>query len=137
MEKPDFTGTWKFNPSESLLQIPAPDATVFVIDHREPLFRFSRTHFVGGKSDTFELNLTTDGKEVVGEHGALHFRSRAYWDGETLVFETTFAQGGEEGVNIVRYSLSDTLNALIAEEGLRSKNINYDNKWVLDKQPSA
>lgn len=61
MPKPNFTGTWKFNPANSVLQIPAPDATVFVIDHREPVLRISRTHIVGEKQDTFSLDLTTDG----------------------------------------------------------------------------
>ncbi len=29
--KPDFTGTWKFNPGKSRLQIPIPDSAIFVI----------------------------------------------------------------------------------------------------------
>ena len=133
VKKPDFTGTWKFNPSKSMLQIPGPDASVFVIDHREPLLRLSRTHIFEGRSDTFELDLTTNGKEVIGEHGELHLRSRAYWEGETLVFETNVLQRGEGGVNIVRYTLSNTMDSLVAEERLRSIKINYDNRWVLDK----
>ncbi len=134
MAKPDFTGTWKFNSSKSTLQIPRPDATLFVIDHREPIFRISRTHIVQGKTDTFELHLTTDGKEVVGEHGELRFRSRAYWDGETLVFETNIVRKDDVGVNIVRYTLNDTQDLLQADEHLRSRTINYNNIWVLDKQ---
>ena len=134
MEKPNFTGTWKFNSSKSVLQIPGPDATVFAIDHREPLFRLSRTHVVEGKSDTLELDLTTDGKEVIGEQGDLRFCSRAYWDGETLVFQSNVVQRGEAGANTVRYTLSDTRNSLLAEERLRGKNINSDNKWVLDRE---
>ena len=137
MNKPDFSGTWKFNAQRSVLQSPAPEVTVFVIDHREPLFRISRTHVFGGKTDTFNLELTTDGKEVLGEHGLLHFRARAYWEGETLVFESEIEQGKERGVNLVGYTLSENGSALIAEEHLRSTRLNYDNRWVLDKQPQA
>ena len=137
MKKPDFSGTWKFNADKSVLQIPAPDVTVFVIDHREPVFRISRTHVFGGKTDTFNLELTTDGKEVVGEHKILHFRARAYWEGETLVFESNIEQSGETGVNLVGYTLSESGNTLVAEEHLRSTRLNYDNRWVLDKQPQA
>ena len=137
MAKPNFTGTWEFNSSKSTLQIPRPDATVFTIDHREPIFRFSRTHIVQGKTDTLELHLTTDGKEVVGEHGELRFRSRAYWDGDTLVFETHLEQKEEDGVNIVRDTLSNTGHLLLADEHLRSRTINYNNMWVLDKQPQT
>jgi hypothetical protein len=134
MNKPNFTGTWTFNASKSELQITPPDATVFVVDHREPMFRLSRTHIAGGKSDTFEIELTTDGAEVVGEHGQLHFRSCAHWEGETLVFESHLVQGDETGTNVVKYTLDDTRDTLIAEERLRSTNINYDNRWILDKQ---
>ena len=92
---------------------------------------------VQGKTDTLKLHLPTDSKEVVGEHGELRFRSRAYWDGETLVFETNIAQKDEDGVNIVRYTLSDTGDLLLADEHFRSRTINYNNMWVLDKQPQT
>lgn len=49
--RPDFTGTWRFNPARSVLQIAAPDATIFVVDHREPTLRISQTHIVGDKQD--------------------------------------------------------------------------------------
>ncbi len=45
----------------------APDSTLFVIDHREPVLRISRTHVVGARGDTFAIVLTTDGREVAVE----------------------------------------------------------------------
>jgi hypothetical protein len=115
LAKPDFSGTWRFDPGKSALQIPAPDATVFVIEHREPALRITRTHVSGGKSDTFTLDLTTDGKEVALMRGGLRLRARAYWDGEVLVFDSKVARGGVEGTNVVRYALD------------------YDNRWVMEK----
>ncbi len=135
MVKPDFSGTWKFNPTKSVLQIPSPDASEFVIDHREPVFHFSRTLVVKGVSNTLELTLTTDGKEAAGAQGDLHFRSRLSWDGEVLVFESNVERKGETGLNVVRYTLNPTGDCFVAVEKLRSKNLNYDNTWVLDKQP--
>ena len=35
-QKPNFSGTWKFNPAKSKLQIPPPDSGVFRIDSQEP-----------------------------------------------------------------------------------------------------
>ena len=134
MEKPNFTGTWKFNPGKSSLQIPAPDSTIFVVKHRESVFRLTRTHVVGDKSDTFTLDLTTDGKEVDVVQGDLHIRARASWEGETLVFDSRVIRGEEEGNNIVRYKLADTLDSFVAEEQFRSKSLNYDNLWVLERQ---
>ena len=135
MNKPDFSGTWKFSASESRLQIAPPDTAVLVIDHREPVFRISRTHIFHGKSDTVALSLTTDGKETAGEGEGLRFRSRAFWEGETLIFESLVERGSDTGVNTVRYRLSNSRNALTAEERLRSTIMNYDNLWVMERQP--
>ena len=63
--KPDFSGEWTLNREKSRLQTPMPDSTLFRIEHREPVFRLTRTHVVKGKADTFSIDLTTDGKEVV------------------------------------------------------------------------
>jgi hypothetical protein len=134
MAQTDFSGTWRFNSSKSTLQIAAPDATIFVIDHREPFLRLTRTHVVGQTSDTFELELTTDGKEVTVRRGDLLLRSRAYWEGETLVFDTKLLRAGEEGTNLVRYTLTPDGNSFVAEERFRSDTLNYDNTWVLDKE---
>ncbi|MEW6732759.1 MAG: hypothetical protein AB1489_15645 [Acidobacteriota bacterium] len=134
MSKPNFTGVWKFNPTKSVLQIPAPDSTIFLIEHQEPVLHISRTHIVGEKSDTFTLDLTTDGKEVILDLDDLWVQARTYWDGEILVFDTNLVRAGKEATNLVRYKLADTLDMLIAEERLQSKELSYNNIWVLDKQ---
>lgn len=132
-EKPDFSGTWKFNRARSSLQTAAPDSTVFVVNHREPFFRFSRTHAVGGKLDTFSLELTTDGREVCVDRGGLRLRCRAHWDSGTLVFDTRLTRGGEEAENLVRYTLLPGGDGLRADERFRSPSVNYDNVWLLDR----
>ena len=131
--KPNFSGTWKFDLARSVLQIPQPDSTTFVIDHREPLLRISRTHVVGDKADTFALDLTTDGREVTLDRGELRLRARAYWDEDTLVFDSRLARGGEEGTNVVRYALAEDEQSFAAEERFRSGSLNYDNTWVMEK----
>lgn len=133
MPRPDFTGTWTFNPGRSVLQIPPPDSLVLRIDHRDPLFRISRTYTAGGKSDSFTLDLTTDGTEVTLDRGDLKLRARAYWDGDTLVFDSELVRGGEEGSNLVRYSLEQSLDYFVAGERFRSASLNYDNTWVLNR----
>ena len=137
MTKPNFTGTWKFNPAQSVLQIPAPDATLFVMDHREPALRITRTHIIGERRDVFSLDLTTDGQEVTVERDELRIRCRAYWDGETLVFDSRLSRAGEEGTNIVRYTLADDGETFRAEERFRSGALNYDNLWTLDRVESG
>ena len=133
MSKPDFTGSWSFNRAKSTLQIPVPDATVMVIDHREPLFRIARTHTVGEKRDTFSLDLTTDGQEVSFTRDDLQLHARAYWDSETLVFATRLVRAGEEATNAVRYELSSDRLFFVAEERFRSASLNYDNIWIMER----
>ena len=133
MPRPDFSGTWGFNSGRSVLQIPPPDSLVFRVDHREPLIRISRTYTAGGKSDTFALELTTDGEEIALDRDDLRLRARAYWEGDTLVFDSTVVRGGEEGTNLVRYNLAADLGSFVAEERFRSERLSYENRWVLER----
>jgi hypothetical protein len=133
MTKPDFTGTWSFSRTKSTLQIPAPDSTLMVIDHREPSFRLSRTHILGDERDTFSLDLTTDGQEVAVSRDEVQLIARAQWDEDTLVFETRLIRAGEEATNAVRYTLSTDRRSFVAEERFRSASLNYDNVWTMER----
>jgi hypothetical protein len=133
MAKPDLSGTWRFNHAKSTLQIPAPDETIFIIDHRDPVLRLTRTHVSGESRDTFSIDLTTDGAEVTAERGDLQLVSYGSWDGEVLVFDTRLRRGGVEGTNIVRYTLAPDGRSITADERFRSEAMNYDNVWVLEK----
>jgi len=134
MTKPDFTGTWKFDSNRSSLQIPSPDSTTFVIEHREPRFHLERTHVFGGNSDTFSIDLTTGGEAVVLNHGGFEIRACLHWEGETLVIDSSLNREGEQATNIVRYRLADQGQTFIAEEQLHSGEHNHENLWVFDKQ---
>jgi hypothetical protein len=134
MTRPDFSGRWQFNPGKSLLEIPSPDSTIFVIEHDEPRFHLTRTHVHGGKSDTFSIELTTDGEIVEFNHAGLVVRASLQWEGMALMFDSTLDRNGEQATNIVRYELSDDNQILLAHEWFRSKSLNYDNRWVFDRQ---
>jgi hypothetical protein len=136
MPKPDFSGTWRFNPAKSVLQIPAPDSTEIEITHREPALRISRTHTIKGRRDTFFINLTTDGREVHVDRADIQLQCRAYWDGETLVFDSRFARDGEDATNVVRYTLVNGCDEFRAKERFRSASLSYDNLWVLERIPA-
>ncbi len=134
MKKPNFSGTWKYNPDKSDLQIPPFDSSSFVIEHHEPCFQMTRTHVIGGKTDTLTVVLTTDGSPNVLHHGGLEIHSTLHWEEDMLVFVSSFMREGSEATNTVRYRLEPDCRTLVAEERLRSSRIHYDNIWVLDKQ---
>ena len=132
--KPNFTGTWKVNFQKSVLEIPAPDSTLFVVEHSEPNFHLTRTHVAKGKSDTFSIHLTTDGKEVVRKEGDRTDYSLAYWEGNVLVFATRIVMGDKEATNLVRYAMAGDGQSFTAMERFRGPKLSYDNVWVLEKQ---
>ena len=134
MKTPDFTGTWRFNPAKSLLQIPPPDSTIFVIEHLEPYFHLERTHVVGPTSDTFTIDLIADGQPVRKRHGDIDILARMYWENEVLVFHSELKRGTEAGTNIVRYHLADQGHTFTALEEVRMPEHTHTNKWVFDRE---
>ena len=134
MAKPDFTGSWKFNSDKSRLQIPPPESTTFLIEHREPRFHLERTHVFGGKSDTFSIDLMTNGEAAVQAHGGFQIHASLHWEGDTLRFDSRLEREGEQATNVVRYSLSDDGQTFTAVEQFCGKEYSYENMWVFDKQ---
>jgi hypothetical protein len=134
--RPDFSGTWRFNRARSALQSPAPDSLIFVIAHREPQFHLSNTHYNGANRDTFAIELTTDSVEAERSYEGYRMRSRAYWDGDVLVWAATVTLLIEGGPirNVARYSLADDGRTLIANEHQESGQLSHDNRWVFEKR---
>jgi hypothetical protein len=134
MERPDFSGVWRFNRERSSLQIPPPDSTTFVIKHQEPRFHLERTHTLGGSSDFFTIDLFTDGKSVELTHAGVKIRGQMYWEAESLVFYSDVIREDVHGTNIVRYQLKDKGRTLMAIERLSSADHSHENCWVFDRQ---
>ncbi len=134
MTKPDFSGTWKFNPSRSSLQIPSPESSVFVIEHNEPHFHLERTHVVGGNGDTLSIDLMTNGEVVILNRRGIEMHVSLHWEETALVFDCRFDWEGEPATNIVRYSITDEGRTFMAAEQLRGKQHSHDNVWVFDRQ---
>jgi hypothetical protein len=133
-QKPDFSGTWKFNAEKSKLQIPAPSSSTFMVDHKEPKFHLTRTHVYDGKPDTWSIDLTTDGKEVVQQEADRTLHARLYWEGNELVFDSKIVLKDREATNVVKYQLSLDGKTFTASESFRGPRLKYDNIWVFDKE---
>jgi hypothetical protein len=135
-EKPDLSGTWVLNLEKSQLQIEAKiERGTFTIEHKEPAFRFSRVFVVEGKADALSYALTTDGKEKIDKQPGRTTVSRLYWDGNVLVLdERIVLADGREATNVVRYSLRDGGQTLVAEEKFRGPVRRHDNLWVADRK---
>jgi len=132
--KPNFTGTWRANFSKSKLQFQQPESTVFTIEHREPQFILSRTHKFAGKSDTWGIRLTTDGKEVVVKEANRTIHARLAWKGDSLVFQVKLEMADGPGTDVVKYSIFPDGNTLTAWERYRDAKHSYRNVWVFDRE---
>jgi len=135
-DKPNFSGTWTFNPQKSKLQSRFPiTAGTFVIDHQGPRFHFSRVFVMSGKEDSFSYDLTAGGPEEVTTNPGRTLYSRLYWEGDVLIYSVRIVlKDGREATNIVRYSLGDEGRTFVAEESFRGPVLKYDNLWVADKK---
>lgn len=131
--RPNFSGVWNLDLQKSKLQIPAPDSGVFNIGHKEPSFHLSRTFIKGGENDTWSIDLTTDGKEVVQAGQTEIFRGRLRWEGNDLILDSTISVKDRTATNVVRYHLSDDGQVLTATENFKGPRLKYENTWVFDK----
>jgi hypothetical protein len=132
MSKPNFTGNWKLNRQRSKLQIASPTASLFEIEHSEPKFRLKRTLIYSDQSNSITLDLTIDGSEHSHEIGEVRAGIRMYWDGDALVGDMKVKTKDDEATNVVRYSLENDGQSLVALESWRLSSLSYDNVWVLD-----
>lgn len=132
--KPDFSGVWNLDLKLSRLQIPAPDSGVFRVEHQEPNFHLTRTFVTAGKEDTWSVDFTTDGKEVVQEEKTETFRGKLTWRGNDLFLDSTITQGKRVATNQVTYHLSPDGKTLTATEIFRGPYHTHDNIWIFDKQ---
>lgn len=132
--RPNLSGTWMMNAAKSRLEVPAPDSTIFLIQHSEPIVRIFRTHVRGEKRDTATIQLRTDSSQVDWAVGATKLLSRSWWDGPELVFWTGFADPQRVGGQVVRYSLSSDRNTFTAIERVDIPNAVHVNRWVFDRR---
>ncbi len=133
--RPNYSGTWVFNPDQSKLEIPVPKSGVFRLDHRDPVFVLERT-FVrqDGRSDELKLELTTGGKDNVRSVRGSEAHIRIVWDGAVLVFDSYLVEGGQKATNVVRYTLRDGGETLTADERFNGPKLKYHNLWVFNRQ---
>jgi len=132
--RPDFSGTWVLDLSRSTLEVPAPDSSIFVIDHDEPRLIGERTHALGGEADTVHAVMSTDGALRPVQVGGLEIPTRVHWDGDALVLEQEWSQGEARVTNHVRYTLSDDGETMVADEQMSVGSDSHHNVWTFRRR---
>jgi nuclear transport factor 2 (NTF2) superfamily protein len=135
--KPDFSGTWIFNPAKSRLETSVPTKSIFWIEHQDPRFKLTRTHVWDERWDTLSSEATTDGEERYKSTGGFETWTHMYWQGEELVLDMRLAYLGEQGTNVVHYRLADEGRTFIAAEWYHMPREQHQNLWVFDRGSEA
>lgn len=106
--KPNFSGTWKVNNAKSDFgPMPAPQSSTSKIDHKEPSLKIATT-WVGDQGElTFESAYTTDGKESTNSFRNMEFKSKATWEGSTLLIASKGSADSGEFTMKDKWSLSE------------------------------
>jgi hypothetical protein len=134
LSKPDFSGSWVLDLSRSSLEIAPPDSSIFVIEHDDPDLVGRRTHYLGGVSDASSAQLTTDSVLAAVRAGDLEIPTRVYWDGHVLVLDQAWTRGDVRITNLVRYTLEDGGQTLIADERMSADGDTHHNVWVFGRR---
>ncbi|MCP5114885.1 MAG: hypothetical protein GY953_28985 [bacterium] len=87
-----------------------------------------------GKPNTWEIELTTDGKEVVQQEKDADFHARLRWDGEALVLDSYWLAGTSKTTNVVRYTLSADGKLFTADERFAGADLKHRNIWIFDRR---
>ncbi len=135
--KPDFSGTWIFNPAKSRLEMELPTKMIWVIEHRDPKITTTSTRTWKGGFDDSETGTPTTigGKEHYEKDGEEELWSRQYWLGEELVWEFKVVRAGEEGTIVVHKRLADGGKTFVAAEWMHLPSGVHHNLWVFDREP--
>jgi hypothetical protein len=129
--KPNFTGTWKMNPSKSKFDGGGgPSGITAKIDQKDDSVTEALTVTGDGGDQNVEGKYTTDGKEIDVQLGPNGAKGTAKWDGDALVIEWK----AEGFVFRRKLALSTDGKTLTMAVHRTSQNGEVDETVVFDKQ---
>ena len=134
--QPNFTGTWNLNLDKSELgPMPRPDSAHYDIRHSGANLTLDYTQ----DSKKTHAELTTDGTERVTDSSPdSEIWTRVYWAGPVLVFESRQkarpAHQAEPLKWTSRWSLSDDGKTLAIQKHFTTRDGEFDQKLLFDKQ---
>jgi hypothetical protein len=134
-DKPDFSGNWKMDADKSVFgPIPPPASMALVIDHKEPDISVNQTSTGPGGDQNATSKYSTDGKETINDFMGTSVKSKAHWDGNTLVIDSSLDAGGGPVKVTSKWSLSDDGKTLTDAVNISSPQGDADMTYVLVKQ---
>ena len=135
-DKPDFSGNWKMDADKSVFgPMPPPTSMTRKIDHKDPASLSSNSRRAGPQGDqnsTFKYS--TDGKETTNSMMGNDVKSKAVWEGKTLVITSAANFGGADVKLTDKWSLSDDGKTLTDVLSISAPQGDFEMTFVLVKQ---
>jgi len=141
VRKPDFSGTWKTDPSKSTFKVtPVKNPDPSVSDAPPPPPEEQPPEVIDQKDNSLkigELAFTLDGRENTNELGqGLFQKSKTHWDGTKLVTEWVLERDGQKLVTARQVrSLADDRKTQIVDTHVQTPETISDSHAVMIKQP--
>jgi hypothetical protein len=128
-DKPDFSGTWKLNLTQSKSEEDAPKSLVFKIEHKDPAFKYTaKGEDFRGEPFTETAEFTIDGKQHPGPEPT---RVAAHWDGQSLIMRFTL---GDTPLQTITLRLSDDGRQMVRDIAARDRIGERSMHQVYDKE---
>lgn len=134
-DKPDFSGTWKLDPDKSVFgPLPPPSSLISKIKHNDPELVIETTQDGPQGEQTSTAKYSTDGTETSNSMQGNEVKSKAAWDGKTLVINSNLDAGGAQVKLVSKYSLSEDGKTLTNALSISAPQGDFDLTFVLVKQ---
>ena len=135
-DKPDFSGDWKMDADKSVFPagIPAPSSLTRKIDHKDPSLTVNSSQSGPQGDMNTEAKYSTDGKETTNSMMGNDVKSKAVWEGKTLVITSNANFGGADVKLVNKWSLAEDGKTLTDVLGVSSPQGDFELTFVMVKQ---
>jgi hypothetical protein len=134
-DKPDFSGDWKMDADKSTFgPIPAPTSMTRKIEHKDPSLTVATAAVSPAGDQNTTAKYMTDGTETTNSLMGSDIKSKARWDGKTLVIDSAGNFGGADIKVGNKWSLSDDGKVLTDVMSISTPQGDFEMTYVLNKQ---
>jgi hypothetical protein len=135
-DKPDFSGDWKLDVDKSVFPppMPAPTAMTRKIAHKDPAVSVDEARSSPQGDTNVSMKYSTDGKETTNSLMGNDVKSKAVWEGKTLVITSAANFGGADVKLTDKWTLGEDGKTLTDVMGISAPQGDFEMTFVLVKQ---
>jgi hypothetical protein len=134
-DKPDFSGSWKMDADKSVFgPMPPPTSLTRKIDHKDPAISVEEARSGAQGDMNMSMKYSTDGKETTNSLMGNDVKSKAVWEGKTLVITSAANFGGADVKLTDKWTLAEDGKTLTDVQAISAPQGDFELTWVLVKQ---